>query len=62
MMKLKVKFPVVLDNDYSTWNSYDNTYWPRKYIILPTGEIIFDHAGEGAYDEIENIVSKIINN
>lgn len=61
MGKLGVKFPVVLDNNYSTWRSYDNNYWPRKYIILPTGEIIYDHSGEGAYEEIADIVTKIIN-
>ncbi len=59
--KLGIKFPVVLDNDFSTWKSYDNSYWPRKYIIIPSGEIIYDHAGEGAYAEIESIVEKIIN-
>ena len=57
---LDIHFPVVMDNEYSTWKSFDNTYWPRKYIILPTGEIIYEHAGEGAYDEIETIVANII--
>ena len=61
MKKLGVKFPVVLDNDYSTWKSFDNNYWPRKYIIVPTGEIIYEHAGEGAYSEIETIVANIVN-
>ena len=60
MLKLGVKFPVIMDNNYSVWNSYENSYWPRKYIILPSGEIVFDHSGEGAYEEIDNIVSKII--
>ena len=61
MNKLGIEFPVVMDNDYSTWKSFDNNYWPRKYIIVPTGEIIYEHAGEGAYSEIENIVANIVN-
>jgi cytochrome c biogenesis protein CcdA/thiol-disulfide isomerase/thioredoxin len=33
MTKFGIKFPVVLDNDYGTWNAYGNNYWPRKYLI-----------------------------
>jgi len=48
-----IKFPVVLDNDYSTWQAYGNRYWPRKYLIDIDGYIVYDHIGEGAYDETE---------
>ena len=26
-------YPIVQDNDFSTWRAYDNRYWPAKYII-----------------------------
>lgn len=48
-----IKFPIVLDNDYATWRAYGNNYWPRKYLIDIRGNIIYDHIGEGAYDETE---------
>lgn len=48
-----IKFPVVLDNDYSTWRAYNNRYWPRKYLIDIDGYIVYDHIGEGGYDETE---------
>ncbi len=51
--KFKIKYPVVLDNDYSTWNSYRNRFWPRKYLIDIYGNIIYDHIGEGGYAETE---------
>ena len=51
--KARIEFPVVLDNDYSTWTSYGNRYWPRKYLIDIDGHIIYDHIGEGAYEETE---------
>jgi len=51
--KFGIKFPVVLDNDYSTWAAYRNQYWPRKYLIDIDGYIVYDHIGEGAYDETE---------
>jgi thiol-disulfide isomerase/thioredoxin len=51
--KFGIKFPVVLDNDYSTWTAYRNQYWPRKYLIDIDGYIVYDHIGEGAYEETE---------
>jgi cytochrome c biogenesis protein CcdA/thiol-disulfide isomerase/thioredoxin len=53
-----VRFPVVLDNEYSTWNSYSNHYWPHRYIIDLSGNIIYDHIGEGAYAETEAVLQQ----
>lgn len=50
---LGITFPVVLDNDYSTWNAYANHYWPHKYLIDIDGYITYDHIGEGGYPETE---------
>jgi thiol-disulfide isomerase/thioredoxin len=46
-------YPVVLDNDYSTWRALGNQFWPRKYLIDTEGNIIYDHIGEGGYAEME---------
>ena len=51
--RLGIKYPVVLDNDYSTWNAYQNRFWPRKYLIDIDGFVVYDHIGEGAYEETE---------
>src|SRR3989344_6905350 len=51
--KFGIKYPVVLDNDYSTWQAYKNQYWPRKYLIDIDGFVVYDHIGEGGYDETE---------
>lgn len=51
--KFGIKFPVVLDNDYSTWTAYKNQYWPRKYLIDIDGYVVYDHIGEGSYEETE---------
>lgn len=53
-------YPVVLDNDYSTWTAYGNQYWPRKYLINEDGEIIYDHIGEGNYEETEMAIQKAL--
>lgn len=51
--KFGVTWPVVLDNSYQTWTALGNQYWPRKYLIDIDGYIVYDHIGEGAYDETE---------
>ena len=58
--KFGIKFPVVLDNDYSTWTAYRNQYWPRKYLIDIDGYIVYDHIGEGAYEETEQKIQEAL--
>lgn len=58
--KFGIKYPVVMDNEYGTWNAYGNSYWPRKYLINEYGEIIYDHIGEGGYDETEMQIQKAL--
>ena len=55
-----IKYPVVMDNDYSTWNALDNQYWPRKYLIDMDGYIVYDHIGEGGYGETEKEIQKAL--
>jgi thiol-disulfide isomerase/thioredoxin len=59
--KWDVKYPVILDNDFSTWRSYKNRYWPRKYLIDIDGFIVYDHIGEGGYEETESKIVELLN-
>ena len=61
VVKWNIKYPVILDNDYSTWRSYKNRYWPRKYLIDIDGFIVYDHIGEGGYDETEEKIVELLN-
>ncbi len=58
--KFGIQFPVVLDNDFSTWIAYNNRYWPRKYLIDIDGYIVYDHIGEGGYEETEREIQKAL--
>ena len=49
----EISWPVVQDNDYTIWKSYGNHYWPHFYLVDERGQIIYDHIGEGAYDETD---------
>jgi cytochrome c biogenesis protein CcdA/thiol-disulfide isomerase/thioredoxin len=55
-----VQYPVVLDNDYGTWNAFSNQYWPRKYLVDIDGYVVYDHAGEGDYDVTEKAIQKAL--
>ncbi|MCH7641404.1 redoxin family protein [Patescibacteria group bacterium] len=56
----EIKYPVVLDNDYATWRAYENQYWPRKYLIDIDGFIVYNHIGEGAYEETEMKIQELL--
>jgi thiol-disulfide isomerase/thioredoxin len=56
-----IKYPVAQDNDYATWKAYHNQYWPAQYIIDRNGTIVFEHSGEGQYDEMERMIQKLLN-
>jgi thiol-disulfide isomerase/thioredoxin len=58
--KYGVTWPVVQDNDYGIWSDYKNRYWPRKYLINQDGKIVYDHIGEGAYEETEKRIQEIL--
>ncbi len=56
-----ITYPVAQDNDSKTWNAYRNQYWPAQYIIDQNGKIVFQHEGEGRYDEIDRTVARLLN-
>lgn len=58
--KFGIEYPVVLDNDYGTWQAYGNRYWPRKYLIDINGNIVYDHIGEGGYQETEQKIQELL--
>jgi len=44
--RLGIRYPVALDNDFGTWNAYQNQYWPADYLIDRAGRIRDVHFGE----------------
>jgi thiol-disulfide isomerase/thioredoxin len=55
-----IKYPVLLDNDHGTWNAFQNSYWPQKYLVDSDGYIRYDHIGEGGYIETENAIKNLL--
>ncbi len=57
---LGVKYPVAIDNEYATWNAYQNQYWPAEYLIDKTGVIRHIAFGEGDYGNTENDIRTLL--
>ncbi|MDR3659190.1 MAG: cytochrome c biogenesis protein DipZ, partial [Mycobacterium sp.] len=52
---LNITYPIALDNDYATWNGYQNLYWPAEYLIDANGTVRHTKFGEGDYDGTEKL-------
>jgi len=57
---LGIKYPVVTDNDYSTWKAYGVEAWPTLFVLDKQGGVRWTHVGEGAYDETEQVIQKLL--
>jgi cytochrome c biogenesis protein CcdA len=57
---LHITYPVALDNDYATWNAYQNLYWPAEYLIDANGTIRHTKFGEGDYDATEKLIRQLL--
>jgi thiol-disulfide isomerase/thioredoxin len=55
-----VTWPVALDDDMTIWNEFKNNYWPADYIADKTGELRYEHFGEGDYDNTENVIRALL--
>ena len=55
-----LRYPVVQDNEYGTWNAFGNQYWPAKYLIDARGQVRYVHFGEGEYEETEAAIRTLL--
>ena len=58
--ELDVDYPVVIDNEFTIWRSFENHYWPAVYIVDRDGRVRFHHFGEGAYEETEQAIQRLL--
>jgi cytochrome c biogenesis protein CcdA/thiol-disulfide isomerase/thioredoxin len=56
----QIKYPVALDNNFSTWQAYKNKFWPAKYLIDKDGQVRYTHFGEGEYDKTEELIQNLL--
>ena len=57
---LGIKYPVVTDNDYKTWKSYNVEGWPTIFVLDKQGRIRWLQVGEGSYDATEGVIKTLL--
>ena len=55
-----MQYPIAVDNNYATWNAYENNYWPADYLIDATGHIRHVDFGEGDYGQTESFIRQLL--
>jgi len=55
-----ITYPVALDNDYDTWNAFQNDSWPADYLIDKSGYIRYVALGEGNYNVTEQAIQELL--
>jgi cytochrome c biogenesis protein CcdA/thiol-disulfide isomerase/thioredoxin len=58
--RLKIDYPVAIDNDYAIWRAFNNEYWPADYFIDDKGRIRHHFFGEGDYAESEKVIQQLL--
>ncbi len=56
----RLRYPVVQDNDFGTWNAFTNQGWPSKFLIDARGRVRYTHLGEGEYEQTEAAIRTLL--
>jgi len=60
VQQMKIGYPIAIDNDYSIWNAFENSYWPALYLIDAEGRVRQHHFGEGEYESSERAIQRFL--
>jgi cytochrome c biogenesis protein CcdA/thiol-disulfide isomerase/thioredoxin len=55
-----IHYAVAQDNNYKTWNAYNNEYWPAEYLIDAQGRVRLADFGEGEYAAKERAIRSLL--
>jgi len=58
--RLGIRYPVLQDNRFRTWQAYANQYWPAEYMVDRSGHVRHVHFGEGKYEETESLLRQLL--
>lgn len=63
--KLGIRYPVMIDNDFSYWRALGNRYWPAFYLLDGDGRIVARavgelHGGQRSGDSFEGHIRQLV--
>ncbi len=56
----QIPYAVPIDNEFRNWRRYHNRYWPTLYVIDKQGTIQYMRIGEGAYEQTEETIQRLL--
>lgn len=57
---MRIPYPIAVDSDHEIWRGFHNEYWPALYFADAKGRIRHTQFGEGAYEESEKVIQKLL--
>jgi len=60
ILRYEISHPVVNDSEMKIWKRYGVSSWPTLVLIDPEGNNLGEASGEGNYELIDNVLSKLI--
>jgi len=58
--RFEIAYPVLLDNEYTTWDRFANKAWPTKFLIDAQGYVRYRLQGEGHYQQTERAIQEAL--
>ena len=58
--EMKIKFPVLLDNNAEQKSSFNNESVPSLHLVNKEGKIVYSHNGDGDYEASENAIREAL--
>lgn len=59
--ELGIKYPVLIDNEFTVWEKYNVHAWPTIILLDRTGKVRYTNVGEGNYDKTEKKIIELMN-
>jgi DNA-binding beta-propeller fold protein YncE len=60
ILRYDIEHPVIIDNAFEIWKTYGVSAWPSFILIGPDRQIIGRASGEGIFDRLDAVMSKLI--
>jgi thiol-disulfide isomerase/thioredoxin len=58
---MRIDYPIAVDSEHVIWRAFKNQYWPALYFIDAQGRVRHHHFGEGAYEQSEMVIQRLLN-
>ena len=59
--ELGIKYPVLIDNEFSVWDKFNVHAWPTIVLLDKNGTVRYTHVGEGSYETTEKKIVELMN-